>query len=259
MRRKRPDIHKQLARMIKTPKEIALLKKSARITDSCIAVLKRELKKENVTERQVARAIDRNIRRQRAQLAFPTIVSCGKRAVLVHRKPSRRIVRGLGYADFGAKWKGYCTDITVPFVKGRIGAKERRILDAAVRAHAMLTKSVRIGMPCWKLQGKFTRFMRSRGYAVRHSLGHGIGLDIHEMPSITMPRRRRKKLSPARRKRSRERWGIVRRLRFEPGMVFTIEPGVYVEGVGGCRYENDFVLSRRGLGAITHAKPLAIA
>jgi len=258
MKRKRPDIRKQLARMIKTPKEIALLKKSARITDSCIAVLKHELKRGNATEKQVARAIDRNIRRQHAQLAFPTILCCGRRALAIHGKPSRKVVRGLGYADFGAKWKGYCTDITVPFVKGGIGARERRILDTAVRAHAMLAKSVRIGMPCWKLQDKFTRFMRGRGYVVRHSLGHGIGLDIHEMPSITMPRRRRRKLGPARRRRARERWNIVRRLRFEPGMVFTIEPGVYVDGVGGCRYENDFVLTRRGLKAITHAKPLTI-
>ncbi|MFH1623363.1 MAG: Xaa-Pro peptidase family protein [Candidatus Aenigmatarchaeota archaeon] len=259
MKRKRPDIRKQLERMIKTPREIALLKRSAKITDSCIAVLERELRKEDATERQVAAAIDRNIRRHGAGLAFPTIVSCRKRGLRVHGKPTRSRVRGLGYADFGAKWKGYCTDITVPFAKGEINTKERHMLDTAILAYAMLTKSVRLGMPCWKLQEKFTRFLRGRGYGVFHSLGHGIGLDIHEMPSITMPRRRRKKLGPVRRKRARKRWNIVKRLRFEPGMAFTIEPGVYVEGVGGCRYENDFLLTKRGLEAITHAKPLIIS
>jgi Xaa-Pro aminopeptidase len=259
MKRKRPDIRKQLKRIIKTPKEISLLKKSARITDSCIKILRNELKKENVTEKQIARAIDSNIRKQHAQLAFPTIVSCGKHCVVVHGKPRRKIVRGLGYADFGAKWKGYCTDITVPFVKGEIGESEKRIFNTTLQAYKFLTKSVKSGMPCWRMQEKFDASLRKRGYEVFHSVGHGIGLDIHELPSLSKLRRSRlRKLGPRKRKRALGRWRIIKQLRFKPGMVFTIEPGVYVKGAGGCRYENDFILTKRGLKQMTHAKPIIL-
>ena len=165
MKKKRPDIHAQLKRMIKTKSELALLRKSARITDSCVAVLQRELRREGVTEKQLAAAIDRNIRKQRAQLAFPTIVACGKRSVLIHAKPSSKVVRGLGYADFGASWKGYRTDITVPFVKGELGAKEQRMLITTLQAYAALTKMPKRGMPCWMMQDRFDAFLRKRGYA----------------------------------------------------------------------------------------------
>lgn len=257
MRKKRPDVREQLKRIIKTPKEVALLKKSAAITDSCIPVLAKALRKEGVNEKQVAVAIDRNMRRQGAKLAFPTIVACGKHGKIVHAKPTTRIVRGLGYADFGAMWKGYRTDITVPFVKGALSAKERRIFDTTVKAYAALTKLPKRGMPCWKMQDSFDAFLKKRGYATMHALGHGIGLDIHELPSLTKLRRGRlRKMGPRKRKRVLERWQIVRQLRFEPGQVFTIEPGVYVEGVGGCRYENDFILTKRGLRQMTHSKPI---
>jgi Xaa-Pro aminopeptidase len=86
---------------------------------------------------------------------------------------------------------------------------------------------------------------------VKHSLGHGLGLDIHELPSITQPRRgKKKKLKPIRKRR----WRIIRQLRFQPGMVFTIEPGVYAKGVGGCRIENDVLMTARGPRVLTHSK-----
>jgi len=249
MKAKRLDFDKQLKRIIKTPKGITLLKKSARITDSCIKIIERELKKENITEKQLSAAIDRNIRKHHATLAFPTIVLCGKRSVHIHGKPTIRKIRGLGYADFGAKCKGYRTDITVPFVKGKIGEKEKRILDTTLQAYATMMKSVKRGELCWKLQDKFEKFLRARGYKVKHSLGHGLGLDIHEMPSITKPRRGKKWT-----RRRRERWKRIKQLRFEPGMVFTIEPGVYVDGVGGCRFENDVLMTKSGPKVLTHSK-----
>jgi Xaa-Pro aminopeptidase len=222
-------------------------------------VLARELKRTNVTEKQIAAAIDRNIRRRGAKLAFPTIVACGKRSTAVHSKPTRKAVRGLGYADFGAMWKGYRTDITVPFVKGEISAKEKRILETTLQAYAALTKLPKRGMLCCKMQDRFDAFLRKRGYATMHSLGHGIGLDIHELPSLTKLRRSRlRKMGPRKKKRALRRWHIVKQLRFEPGQVFTIEPGVYVRGVGGCRYENDFILTKRGLKQITHSKPIIL-
>ncbi len=252
-KRKKSKLDKQLERIIKTPKEIKLLKKSAKISDSCIKVIERALKRPNITEKQLARAINRNIKKQGAQLAFPTIVTCGKRSVYIHAKPTNKRICGLGYADFGAKYKKYRTDITVPFVKGKIGKEEQRILDTTLQAYKLMIKSIKLGMRCWKLHNKLEKFLRARGYKVRHSLGHGIGLDIHELPTIGKPKRG-KKYGP----RKRKKWLRLKKLRFEPGMVFTIEPGIYVRGVGGCRFENDVRMTKHGAQVITHSKMIKI-
>lgn len=250
---RKSKFNKQLERIIKTPAEIKLLKKSAKITDSCIKVIERELRRPNITEKQLARAINRNIRKHGAQPAFKTIVTCGRRSVYIHAKPTNKKIRGLGYTDFGTKHKGYCTDITVPFIKGKIGREEQRILDTTLQAYNAAIKSIKRGSPCWKLHDKFEKLLRTRGYKTRHSLGHGIGLDIHELPIIGKPKRRRgKRLS----RRKKKKWLRLKKLRFEPGMVFTIEPGVYVKGVGGCRFENDVLMAARGPQVLTHSKLL---
>jgi len=250
---KKSKFDKQLERIIKTPEELKLLKKSAKITDSCIPIIKRELRKPNITEKQLARAIDRNIRKQGAQLAFPTIVTCGKRGVFIHAKPTAKKIRGLGYTDFGAKYKGYCTDITVPFVKGEITKEEKKILDITLSVYKKLVKSARVGRHCWKTHDEFAKYVKKRGYKVRHAIGHGIGRDIHEMPLIAVPKRD-KKIGP----RKRKIWKRIRQMKFETGMVFTIEPGAYVSGVGGCRFENDFVMTRSGAKRLTNSRPITI-
>ena len=252
---KRPSFDKKLKRIIKTPKEIRLLKKSAKITDSCIPLIKRELRRPKITEKQLVAAINRHIKKQGTRLAFPTIVVSGKRAVYIHAKPTNARICGLGYADFGAKYTGYRTDITVPFVKGDINKKQRRILNTTLLAYKISIKSIKLGEPCWKLHEKFERFLSERKYKMRHGLGHGIGLDIHELPSITRPKRKRgKKTGPIKKKR----WQRIKRLTFEPGMVFTIEPGVYVKGIGGCRLENDVLMTKRGPRVLTHSKLIKI-
>jgi Xaa-Pro aminopeptidase len=250
---RRPKFDDQLKRIIKTPKEIALLKKSAKISDSCIKVIERELRKPDITEKQLARAIDRQIKKQGAQNAFKTIVVSGKRAVYIHGKPTKARLRGLGYTDFGAKYKGYRTDVTVPFVKGDIGKEQQHILDTTLLAYKRMMKSIKIGQPCWELHDKFEKFLCARKYKVRHGLGHGIGLDIHELPALIKPKPG-KKLGP----RNKKRWQRMKRLRFEPNMVFTIEPGIYVKGVGGCRLENDVLLTRRGPQALTHSRVIKV-
>jgi Xaa-Pro aminopeptidase len=247
---KTSSFKEQLLRMVKTPWEIAIIRKSANISDTCVGVIERELRKDgDVTEKQLAAAIDRNIKRQGAQLAFPTIAISGKRAIYIHGKPTNARLRGLGYVDCGAKYMGFCTDITVPFVKGDIGEKQKRILDTTIEGFDTLKKAPKAGMLCWKAQEKFEQYLKRKGYAVRHSLGHGIGLEIHELPSITKPRKG-KKMRPSRRKL----WEKFKSLRFEENQVFTIEPGVYVQGVGGCRYENDFLMTKSGPRQITHSR-----
>ena len=253
-RKRKPKFDEMLKRIIKTPKEIRLLKKSAKISDSCIKVIERELRRPHITEKHLARSIERHIKKQGGQSAFTPIVVSGKRAVYIHAKPTNARIRGLGYVDCGAKYRGYCTDITVPFVIGRIDKKQQKILDTALQAYKLMVKSIKPGQPCWKLQEKFEKFLRARKYKLKHSLGHGIGMDVHELPSITKPRRRKKKMGS----RKKKQWQRLKRLRFEAGMVFTIEPGIYVKGVGGCRMENDVLMTKRGPQVLTHSKLLKV-
>jgi Xaa-Pro dipeptidase len=235
--------------IIKTKREIELLKKSAEITNSCLSLIENLLNKEKITEKDIARAIRRKIYSQDARLAFRTIVACGKRAAKIHPKPAatNKLISGLGYVDFGASYKGYKSDITIPFIKGEISEKEERIVQTVLKAYELAINSIKIGLPCWKLHEKVDNFLKKKGFKMMHSLGHGLGLKIHELPTIGKPR---KKLS----KKKKLKWEKLKKIRFQEGMVFTIEPAVYVKGLGGCRIENDVLLTRKGPKILTHAK-----
>jgi len=241
--------------MVKTKKEIKLIKKSAEITNSCLPLIENLLKRDKITEKEIAREIRKKIYSQGARLSFRTIVACGKRAAQIHSKPraTNKIISGLGYVDFGASFKGYKTDATVPFIKGRISRKERRMVQAVLKAYDIAVNSIEIGKPCWKLFEKIYNFLKKNGFELKHGLGHGLGLKIHEYPFVVIPNKEKLK------RKKKRRWKIIKNIRFQPGMVFTIEPAVYVKGIGGCRIENDILLKRKGPRILTHAKLLVMS
>lgn len=238
--------------MIKTAREIALIRKSAEISNSCIPIIKKSLKG-GVTERELARRIWRKIHGQGAGLAFRTLVASGKRSAMIHAKPAAtdEKISGIGYVDFGASYRGYKTDVTVPFIKGKVGRRERRIVRTVAGAYALALKVWKIGMPCWKLHERVDDYIISRGFGMGHSVGHGLGLRIHERPIISKPR---KKL----RGRKLERWNKIKKVTFQPGMVFTIEPGAYVRNVGGSRLENSFLVVGERLKSLTKSKLIEV-
>ena len=235
--------------MIKTSKEIKLLRKSAKISDSCLKIIKSSLK-EDITEIELRRRIGRNIRRQGASLAFQTLVASGKRSAMVHSKPfaTNKKISGIGYVDFGACYKEYRTDITVPFIKGRISKKERKMVSTTLKAYKISISSIKLGEPCWKLFEKVNKYLKKNGFEMKHGLGHGLGKNIHEYPAIVVPKK--KKL----RGKKKRRWEKIKNMKFQKNMIFTIEPGVYVKGLGGCRIENDILLTSRGPVLLTHSK-----
>lgn len=104
----------------KTKKEVKLIEKAAEISNSCLKLVEESLK-EKITEKELRRRIERKIRSQNATLSFRTIVACGKRSAKIHPKPraTNRIIKGIGYVDFGACYKGYKTDVTVPVYQRR--------------------------------------------------------------------------------------------------------------------------------------------
>jgi Xaa-Pro aminopeptidase len=253
--------------MIKTKKEISLFKKSAAISNSCIPIIEKALKEENMTEREIARRVERNIRSQGATLSFRTLVACGDRSAMIHPVPTvtdRKISR-IGYVDFGASYKGYKTDVTVPFIKGKVNSRERRIVKSVIDAYKIALKSWKIGSPCWKLHEKIDSYLKSKNLEMGHGLGHGLGKKIHETPTIAMPDKRKlakvERLAKRGNKRAMKRikrWERVKKVTFQSNMVFTIEPGAYVKGIGGSRLENSFLASGKKLKSLTRAKLIEV-
>lgn len=169
--------------MIKTKKELQMLRKSAAVSNSCIPLIEKSLK-ENISERELARRIRRKINSQGATLAFQTLVASGKRTSMIHPHPhsTNEKIRGIGYVDFGASYRGYKTDVTVPFVKGSAGKKEWKIIKTGLAAYRLAVKSVKIWKQCWLVHKKTDLFLRKNGFKMLHSLGHGLGKEIHERP-----------------------------------------------------------------------------
>jgi Xaa-Pro aminopeptidase len=236
-------------RIIKTEKEINLIKKAAEISDSCIPLIEKSLREE-ITEKELRRRIERKIRSKGASLSFQTIVACGKRSAQIHSKPraTDKIIKGLGYVDFGASYKGYKSDITVPFIKGKISKKQMKAVRTVLNAYNIALKSIKVGMPCWKLHQNIKNYMRRSGYKMLHPIGHGLGLRIHELPYIGMPSK--KKLS----KKKRLKWEKLKKIKFEENMVFTIEPAIYIKDSFGFRFENSVLLTRKGPKVLTGSR-----
>ncbi|MGC9132409.1 MAG: M24 family metallopeptidase [Candidatus Micrarchaeia archaeon] len=226
---------------------ILLLKKSAEISNSCIPLIKKLLKKK-ISEIELAKEIEKNIITKGAKPAFEIIVASGKRSSKIHAKPTKRIINGIGFIDFGASYKGYKSDLTIPFIKGKISKEEEKIINATIEAYTIAKKEIKVNKNCWEVYEKVNDFLKSKGFFLKHSLGHGVGIRIHQLPIIGKPMKKLKKKEIEK----------LKKLKFKENMVFTIEPGVYVKGIGGCRIENTFLLKKDKLVKLTNAKLLKI-
>jgi Xaa-Pro aminopeptidase len=189
------------------------------------------------TEREVARAIEAALDRAGFERpAFETIVASGPNSAFPHARPTdRRLDNGdLVVLDFGGVLDGYCVDLTRMAAVGHIDARARSLFEAVREAQRAALAAARPGAT----GADVDRAARGRleeaglGPAFSHGTGHGLGLEVHEAPRI-----------------SRADSGHVTTL--TPGMVFTIEPGAYVEGVGGVRLEDDVLVTAEGCEVLT--------
>jgi len=186
------------------------------------------------TERQVAAELDFLMRLAGADgPAFETIVAAGANASLPHHRPGgRRIRRGDAVLmDWGAKAGGYCSDLTRVVFVGKIRSKAAEIYRLVRRAQAVGLAAVRPGASCRAVDASARGVIEAAGYGREflHGLGHGIGLAIHESPGL----------------------GRVSRGRLREGMVVTVEPGIYLPGVGGVRIEDDVLVTASGWRKLT--------
>jgi Xaa-Pro aminopeptidase len=221
-------------RTIKDDDELSSLQKAIDASDAAMEAVCPEIR-EGMTEREVAWRLEASMRDFGADgISFDTIVAAGPNGAMAHHMPSDRpICRGEPIViDMGAKVGGYCSDITRTVVVGEHDDQFRQIYDTVLGAQLTAINLVKAGMTGEECDGLARTVIAEAGYGDNfgHSLGHGVGLAVHENPRV----------GP----RSTEVLAT--------DTVFTVEPGIYVSGWGGVRIEDIVVL--RGEGASTLSK-----
>ncbi len=214
--------------------EVALIAEAGMIATNALA---RTLPSVHVgmTELEVAGVLEKALRDEGSEEApFPPIVASGPRSALPHARASSRVVQAGDFLliDFGAQHRGYCSDVTRTFVMGIPTAEQRDIYAVVRDANHIAAHSIRVGMSGGQADGLARSYIVRCGHgeAFGHSLGHGLGLEVHEAPRLA---------------RTAEQF-------LKTGSVVTIEPGIYRPGWGGVRIEDDVHLSANGPQILTN-------
>lgn len=220
------------ARAQKDDGEIDLIGKAAVIAATALADTL-PLVRPGIREVDIAAELEYRMRRHGAEgAAFETIVASGERSALPHAATSEReIAEGdLLLIDFGARWRGYCSDLTRTFVIGQASARQRETYDLVLAAHEAACSALQDGALGSEVDAAARRVFDAEGLEERfpHSSGHGLGLEVHEAPRLG--------------RRSEEP--------LHPGMVVTVEPGLYFPEWGGIRIEDDLVVTEEGAAAL---------
>jgi Xaa-Pro aminopeptidase len=222
-------------RCVKDEDELAILAEAAlvgcKLFEHVLSILR-----PGVPEIEVAAELEHQARRLGAEgMSFETIVASGGRSAMPHGRatisPMPR--RGFVTLDFGIIHKGYCSDMTRTVFLGTPKPRERSVYQAVLEAQLAAVDAVAPGVSCGEVDEAARGILRREGLAAAfsHSTGHGVGLEIHEPPRV----------------------GAGQSTRLQPGMVITIEPGVYLAGAFGVRIEDMVAVTRSGKQVLTPA------
>jgi Xaa-Pro aminopeptidase len=222
-------------RWVKDDLEIAAIQRAAEISDAGFAHMLTVLRP-GMTEAGAAVEFETFMRRAGAErLSFELVFASGPRSALPHGRATDRVMAVGDFVtlDFGPVCDGYTSDCTRTVVLGRSDERQRTVYALVLEAQRQAIAAVRAGASSRGVDAAARSVIEAAGYgqAFGHGLGHGIGLEVHEGPTLS-PRAD---------------------LALEPGMVVTIEPGVYVPGWGGVRIEDDVVVTAEGCRVLTHA------
>ena len=219
-------------RMVKSAEELARIALSVRTNSRALDAALRRLKA-GMNEAELAAEIDYQMRRLGAERpSFDTIVASGARSALPHAHPTRvAIGPGVLLIDMGAIQGGYASDMTRTFFLGEPGRKMSQIYKAVLEAQLAAIDVVRPGIKASAVDRAARNVLKAHGLdkAFMHATGHGLGLEVHEPPRL----------------------GKREATKLEAGMAITIEPGAYVEGVGGVRIEDTLVVTAHGCEVLT--------
>ncbi len=229
------------ARQKKSDGEIAAIQKACEIGDNAFLFILTKIK-EGITEKELAFELEFFIKKQGATLSFDSIVAFGAHASMPHYQTGNSKLKKNSFVllDFGVKIDNYCSDMTRTIFFGKPTNEQKKMYDAvyqgqqkAIRQCNNLTmkqsaKKVKVS----EVDKAARTYIERQGYpSIPHSLGHGIGIDVHELPII----------SPNSKSELSE------------GMVFSIEPGIYIPNFGGVRIEDLFALEKNKLRQLTHS------
>lgn len=221
-------------RKVKDDNEIDLIRKSVALAEEAF-VATREMIKPGLTENHIAGLLVSELRSRGAMMeSFPPIVAAGAHSSLPHYRPddSPILTDAPLLIDWGALFKGYCSDITRTLLIGRIDPKIREIYKICHAAQQEALRFMRPGVTTIEADAIARDVITKAGYGDQfgHGLGHGIGREIHEKPAL-------------------RKTGDPDELR--PGMVVTVEPGIYIKGIGGVRIEDDVLITHSGCEVLT--------
>ncbi|MGG5254787.1 M24 family metallopeptidase [Neobacillus sp. SM06] len=221
-------------RMIKDAKELKTIEEACALADYAVEVGVHELK-EGKTELEILSAIEFALKKKGVtEMSFATMVLTGANAASPHGTPGLTKIQKGDFVlfDLGVVVDRYCSDITRTVAFGEIGEKQKELYDTVLKAQLAAIEASKPGKSAAEVDLTARRMISEAGYAefFPHRLGHGLGISVHEYPSITE----------------------TNNLKLEEGMVFTIEPGIYVPEVAGVRIEDDVYITENGVRVLTH-------
>ncbi|MDD5072971.1 MAG: Xaa-Pro peptidase family protein [Candidatus Omnitrophica bacterium] len=220
-------------RQVKDAPEIALIRDSIAILENAVLYFESILKP-GLSENDLASKTEYFIRAASGEWAsFEIIVASGKNSAFPHARPGDRIIKpnDMVLLDLGVSYEGYKSDLTRVFFLGKINTKQKKIYGIVKEAQRRSVKAIKPGAKISEIDGIARGFINAKGFGsgFGHALGHGIGLEVHESPSVS----------------SRNHAKI------KPGMVFTIEPAIYLPDWGGIRIEDMVLVTKKGCEVLT--------
>jgi len=221
-------------RMIKTPDEVARIERACALADAAFEYMRPRIQP-GIAEYDLNLELEFYLRRQGAALAFDPIVVSGPNSARPHGKASERKLEPGDFVtmDFGARIDGFCSDLTRTVLVGPGEQRHRDLYAYVLEAELACLEAMKPGVPAKEVDGLarsiFAKYDMASYFG--HGLGHGLGREVHDVG----------------------RMGPTSEDVLEPGQVWTVEPGLYVEGFGGVRIEDDVVVTEDGIRILTHS------
>lgn len=231
-------------RSIKDETEIAIIRKACALTDEVIETIEKGLSEgEFTTESDVALLIEKAAHSNGCEgTGFGTLAAGPSRSFYIHAFPGYTsgefAGQGLSILDFGLIYDGYTSDVTLTIAKGSLDKRQNEMLESVQTAANQALALYKADIPVCEANRKADSIFQQINRSMPHALGHGVGLEAHEWPSV----------------RSSADLSQV----FAPGMVVTLEPGLYDAKIGGCRLENDVLITEAGNEVLTNSKIIRI-
>ena len=220
-------------RMIKDEEELKKLKIACEITDNCFSYILSYIKP-GMTEKQIANEIEEYYKQRTEGLSFETIVASGENTSKPHAVPTDRKIQkeDIITIDMGCKYEGYCSDMTRTFFVGKVPEEVKPVYDLVLKNQLQTLEELKDGSNTRIISKMVENDFKLNNYHLIHSLGHGVGLEIHESPYISS------KVD----------------MSLKENMVITNEPGIYIPGKFGVRIEDTVQITKFGCINLTNSE-----